>query len=209
MTYPGTDYFDYGPLENKPRYHVFVCFIGDVNRYIASGLFPAERDPPMIKINYADRFLKTITEVIDMIRTPCLKHDRTVLMLEDLMLQLHEQEEPCGKASSYLRPAFEKLMSEIRQKIQREWNFDREADSMNLSLIHFRRLFRQFSGLPPQQFLNQCRLQKASELLTGTDFNINEIAEQVGIGNAFYFSRLFKQKLKLSPLAYRKNFRGG
>ena len=50
------------------------------------------------------------------------------------------------------------------------------------------------SGLPPQQFLIQCRLQQAAALLVGTGEPVGVIAERVGIGNEFYFSRLLKAK---------------
>ncbi len=71
-----------------------------------------------------------------------------------------------------------------------------------------RRLFKAVSGLPPQQFLIQCRLQQAASLLVGTGETVGVIAERVGIGNEFYFSRLFKAKYRIPPLEYRREFAG-
>jgi len=48
------------------------------------------------------------------------------------------------------------------------------------------------------------RLKKAKGLLCGSSLSIDSIAEQTGFASYTYFSRLFKKKYHLSPLAYRK-----
>lgn len=209
VTYPGTDYFDYGPVDNQPRFHAHICFVGPgVERYISRGLLPIQCEEPLIKINHPERFLQTVTELVDMIQAPVLRHDRAVHKLEDLMLQLHEQEEYSHQSSAYLKPVFEGIMAGVRHNPQKAWDFAQEASKAGLSMVHFRRLFKQFSGLPPQQFLIQCRLQAAAGLLTTSSYQINDIADRVGFDNEFYFSRLFKKKFNMSPLAYRRDFQG-
>jgi AraC-like DNA-binding protein len=46
-------------------------------------------------------------------------------------------------------------------------------------------------------------LQKARELLTGTDFTLQTIAERCGYRSAFYLSRVFKATTGQSPSEYR------
>jgi AraC-like DNA-binding protein len=73
-----------------------------------------------------------------------------------------------------------------------------------VSVTHFRRLFRQFAGLPPRQYLIQRRLRLAAERLVETNDLVRQIAAQTGFHSEFYFSRLFKQTYRLSPLEYRR-----
>lgn len=60
------------------------------------------------------------------------------------------------------------------------------------------------AGKPtPMMQLYAKRLDMAADLLLHTGFSVAEIAEQCGFVNQFHFSRRFKQRLGLSPLAWR------
>ena len=64
------------------------------------------------------------------------------------------------------------------------------------------------SKISPGQTINhlitQTRMQQAKNLLRNTDKSISEIAEDVGISNYNYFSRIFKKRFGISPREYRK-----
>ena len=49
-------------------------------------------------------------------------------------------------------------------------------------------------------------MERAKELLTVTDVSIFEIANSVGYEDQLYFSRVFKNKIGLSPSDYRKKY---
>ncbi|MBQ3219523.1 MAG: helix-turn-helix transcriptional regulator [Clostridia bacterium] len=57
----------------------------------------------------------------------------------------------------------------------------------------------------PIDYLLSIRIAKAKEFLQRTHKSINEISELCGFSSANYFGLIFKQKEKLSPLAYRKH----
>ena len=50
-------------------------------------------------------------------------------------------------------------------------------------------------------------MRRASYLLKNTDLPVSSIAEEIGIGTYTYFSRLFKEKYNIPPLAYRKFYK--
>lgn len=64
--------------------------------------------------------------------------------------------------------------------------------------------FHSFYGKTVSDYVNDRKIKKASELLTGTDASIYEIADAIGIDNYTYFSKFFKKKTGLSPSEYRK-----
>jgi AraC-like DNA-binding protein len=76
---------------------------------------------------------------------------------------------------------------------------------MSISYSAFRQNFKKITGLPPNQYQIQIRLNKAKSLLHNTTLSIDQIAHACGFDSIHYFSRLFKSKLGLSPLAFRKN----
>lgn len=206
LTYPEA-YFEYGAIDGRPYNNLFLCFRGPrVKDYIESGLFPVNEEKPLIKINNTEKFFKTMMEAINTLDSPFSGDNSGVLLTEDLLLQLHEQNIPSLRIPPHQVHFFEELTAAIRLNPERHWDFDREAQKGNISPFHFRKLFKQYIFMPPQQFLIMCRLQHAASLLTATTDKISEIASQTGIDNEFYFSRLFKKKYKLSPSEYRQAF---
>lgn len=82
------------------------------------------------------------------------------------------------------------------------------AASMSLSAEHFSRLFRQFSGQSPMRFIIDLRLTHARHLLLESSLSVGEIAELLRYSDVYFFSRQFKEKIGVSPLAYRQSAGG-
>lgn len=67
----------------------------------------------------------------------------------------------------------------------------------------FIRRFREATGRTPARYVQERRLQRASELLVSTDYSIDRIAEASGFANRYYFTRVFTQRMGLPPGRYR------
>ncbi len=72
-----------------------------------------------------------------------------------------------------------------------------------MSEVHFRRLFFQIYHTSPMKYIISLRIAKAKELLTNTDQKIQEVSECCGFNNPYYFSKVFKQSVGLTPSEYR------
>jgi AraC family transcriptional regulator len=79
------------------------------------------------------------------------------------------------------------------------------AALVHTSPYHFARLFKQSTGVPPHQYLNNCRIKKAKQLLAQQDLSILEIAQQVGFQSQSHFTTLFRRSLGVTPTAYRNS----
>lgn len=77
------------------------------------------------------------------------------------------------------------------------------ANIAGMSPNHFGVLFRKRYENTPIDYFNRLKIQKASELLTTTNLRISEVGEMLGICDPYYFSRLFKRIMGVSPRAYR------
>lgn len=64
--------------------------------------------------------------------------------------------------------------------------------------------FRTAFGKTVGEYITEARLKKAKKLLCDSTLSIDAIAEQTGFASYTYFSRSFKKKYRLPPLAYRK-----
>lgn len=112
----------------------------------------------------------------------------------------------CSEPDSTLL-RFEPVLNYIENSLDTEICNDDLAKMMELNTVYFTHLFSKTFGLPPNQYIIKKRLETAQRLLKLTDHKIKEIAYEVGFEDHMYFSRLFKKKLKITPLAYRKNSR--
>jgi AraC-like DNA-binding protein len=67
----------------------------------------------------------------------------------------------------------------------------------------FIRRFREATGRTPARYVQERRLERASELLVSTNYSIDRIAESSGFANRYYFTRVFTQRMGLPPGRYR------
>jgi AraC-like DNA-binding protein len=98
-----------------------------------------------------------------------------------------------------------KVLSYIEANITEEEVFDFKAiaGQNNVSPNHFRKLFKDFTGLSPVEYINRLRIVKACDQLLKGEESIIDVAASVGIYDSNYFSRMFKQYIGCSPKQYK------
>ncbi|QIB67097.1 GlxA family transcriptional regulator [Kineobactrum salinum] len=82
------------------------------------------------------------------------------------------------------------------------------APALGISARSLNRRFRQATGMTPQHYLNTLRINSARELLRRSNLSISEVAWQLGLQDASYFSRLFRRLNGMTPMKYRAAVRG-
>ena len=70
---------------------------------------------------------------------------------------------------------------------------------LGLSRVQLYRKVKALTGLSPVELLRKARLQKAKELIKGTDKTISEVAYEVGFTAPSYFTKCFKEEFGISP----------
>lgn len=81
----------------------------------------------------------------------------------------------------------------------------RVAKEVHLNAVYFGRVFKSVKNMSFRQYLIRRKIVRAKELLRSTDASIMEISWSVGISNASYFTKLFKQMEGLLPSEYRNS----
>jgi len=58
-------------------------------------------------------------------------------------------------------------------------------------------------GMSPIEFIKETRIKRAAQLLDMGRFNVSEVSFQIGMNDARYFSKCFKQKYGMTPSEYK------
>jgi len=77
------------------------------------------------------------------------------------------------------------------------------AGIAGLSMYHFARAFKQSEGMTPHDYVVQCRVRRAKDLLAATDLPLSEIALAAGFSDQSHCARRFREHVGVTPSSYR------
>ena len=97
----------------------------------------------------------------------------------------------------------DRVIARIHRSFDRELTVSELAAAEFISVGRLRTLFRERCGISPQKYIAALRINTAKQLLEQPGMTIAEVARSVGIPDALYFSRIFRQHTGLTPSEYR------
>lgn len=101
-----------------------------------------------------------------------------------------------------------KVIEIIEASFAEDLDLKRLSRQVYLSRYYVGSIFKKYTGMSFNQYLNEYRIRKAKEVLRNKDIKLNDLARSVGIHNPSYFSELFKKKYGLTPGAFKELMRG-
>jgi AraC-like DNA-binding protein len=181
----------------------WVEFDGDQARRIMS--HPGfSKKHPVVYLGHDEKMLSLFIEIIENIERGLSEFEHIIAaqtsQIVARLLAFIRRTDPNPARAELIRRACCIILEQSDERI----DFDQLARHLGLSLSGFRKQFRKATGLPPGQYLQQIRINKACELLRQTELPIGEISTRLGFESIFYFSRIFRAKTGLSPSDYRK-----
>lgn len=89
------------------------------------------------------------------------------------------------------------------KNIDKNLNLDDLADELELSKSYINATFKKYTEHSPIDFFINLKMQEACKLLKSSDLYISEIGQKLGYDDPYYFSRIFKKTIGVSPKEYR------
>ena len=84
-----------------------------------------------------------------------------------------------------------------------DYSLEDLSSELGLSKTHLNRKLAAIINMKPLQFIRSVRLKRAAQLLVGSQYNVNEIADMVGFNTLKYFNRYFKEEFGMTPTEYQ------
>ncbi len=105
-----------------------------------------------------------------------------------------------GLASSKLR----QILDYINEYLDQDLSLKIMAKEVGMSYAYFADQFKQAMGIPPHQYVNQQRIEKAKQLLKEHKYTIAEIALESGLSSQSHLNKLFRKYVGTTPKNYQK-----
>lgn len=83
-------------------------------------------------------------------------------------------------------------------------SIEQMAQSLGYHRTHLSKMFKQYTGMSPMNYLLKIRMERAKLLLAGT-LTIEQVSSSVGFSDPLYFSKQFKKWCGQSPTEYRNS----
>ena len=96
----------------------------------------------------------------------------------------------------------EQTRQRIRDNYDAALDMEELAKNSGMSSSRFYKTFRKMTGLSPLRYLITRRLAASLRLLADSDVSVTEAAHSVGYPDEYYFSRLFKKQMGVTPTEY-------
>lgn len=97
----------------------------------------------------------------------------------------------------------ERIHSLMQARLHEQLDVETLAAAVSLSKYHFIKKYKALTGTTPINHFIQLKIERACHLLDVTNKGIKEIAWAVGYEDAYYFSRIFRKVMGISPSQYR------
>jgi AraC family transcriptional regulator of arabinose operon len=91
----------------------------------------------------------------------------------------------------------------MRQNIGARVTLSQLAHEAGASVSYLSALFRSKAGYPPMDYFSRLKIRQACRLLDTTTSRVKVIGAEIGYPDPYYFSRLFRHIMGMSPRAYR------
>src|SRR4051794_637945 len=103
--------------------------------------------------------------------------------------------------------ALRRLREFIEAHLEENISIQMLASITGLSMYHFARTFKKSEGMTPHEYLIQCRVRRAKDLLADTDLPLSEIALTSGFSDQSHCARRFREHVGVTPSSYRWSLR--
>ena len=196
----------YWAADDDPWSIYWVHFLGDDADYFVERI-PRPGQPIPVPLSMQEEAARLFRYCLDALHdgyglptliyaAQSVQHILSLLLYRNNTLPMDQR---ASSRRSNIETAIEFMQSHLNENLRLE-DFAREA---GMSASHFSERFRQQTGQSPMAFFIQMRMRLACRLLDLSGKPVKVVALELGYRDPYYFSRIFKKSMGISPDGYR------
>ena len=130
--------------------------------------------------------------------------------LELLLIDIYEKNgSTCSKPKGFnyenhSSNTFDELTHYLQSHISETLSLEDICNDCAISLSTLKKVCKSQCGMPPMSYYISLKLDAAKTMICNTDLNFTQISERLGFSTVQYFSKLFKDRVGVSPSEYAK-----
>ncbi len=131
-------------------------------------------------------------------------------LLQMLVLQIKQyQDDQLEDSPQVLRiydaERVKKAAEMINTHLNRNFSVEVLANEVGTNVNKLQDGFKQIYGLTINKYVQEVKLKAARDLLLEKDMNISEVVTSIGLSNASYFAKIFKEKYGVTPGFFQRH----
>ncbi len=138
---------------------------------------------------------------------------RAVSLLHNIFYELYRSGNvKTGKesrAASHRRSQMVLLFKKIDEEYTRKLSPAELAEFCGIDEKYLFRVFKEFTGCTPSDYINRKRIERATYLMTEKNMSATEASFESGYNELSYFMKVFKKYMGITPGKYKKRYRKG
>lgn len=97
-----------------------------------------------------------------------------------------------------------RVIDAVKMDCAKGWTMEGLASDLNISPYYLSHLFKEYTGSSFTDYLAECRIERAVELMKDPELTLAQIGDMVGYADQNYFSRVFKKRRGVGARQFRK-----
>lgn len=97
-----------------------------------------------------------------------------------------------------------RVIDTVKMDCAKGWTMEGLAANLNISPYYLSHLFKEYTGSSFTDYLAECRIDRAVELMKNPELTLAQIGDMVGYTDQNYFSRVFKKRRGVGARQFRK-----
>lgn len=118
-----------------------------------------------------------------------------MLFFSQMLLQVQPSDLDIKSSEVYVN----KTLEYIENNYWRKFSMDELAKHININRTYLCKLFKNYTGISPSQYIVKLKMERATEFLKNQGLKISDVARSVGYDDLFTFSKAYKRVMGISP----------